>query len=327
MASDNNLKEGRPAEELLRSRDTLKCTEALRLRQWFSTFRMDPTHDLDTYGRALYEGDIAQLKADWYAHLARFLPKTNSEECAHEAAAQEVYLRHWSAARLPVFHLLLVARAAPTNTTRRAQHLAIARWLISTVRLPVDSMDVCGSSALFHALEVPTFDPEFAQVLYDAGGDVNHRNRFGMTAAHEIALLSDAQDEKIAQRAADALAWYLSHSGNIDIRDNDGQTARMSVDSSRKLAEQGIQLPIWDVVDKEDRRRKKLGENICTFCGRAPEGEGKDYLLVCSRCKIATYCPPPRHCQLGDWPRHRLTCAKHQPAEQGSKYFGVKLNK
>ncbi|KZT06061.1 uncharacterized protein LAESUDRAFT_700931 [Laetiporus sulphureus 93-53] len=326
LSSQAEPKDGRPIEELLRSTGSLQGHEALRLRRWFSAHRLDAIHDLNEYGRSLFEGDFARVKADWFGRLAKLLPETNSEFVAREAAVQDLLALRWGETRVPIYTLLLLGTLHHPDA--RLHLLDIARWLVSEVNLPVEAEDICGSTALYHALSTkPAFDPEFAQILYDAGGDVNHRNRYGATAAHDITLIWEPRNAELVQRAADALAWYLERGGNIDIKDNDGLTARMCVDSTRKLASRGVEhMATWDVVDREDKRRRRMRDEICTFCGRGSEGE--NVLLVCSRCKKAPYCSPPRQCQLYDWPRHRKLCKPHKPSshQSASKYFGAQLH-
>ncbi|KAI0926344.1 hypothetical protein AcV5_008834 [Taiwanofungus camphoratus] len=312
---------GRPLSELLESNDFLKGVESQRLRTYFTSHCMEPSRDLDEYGRAILYGDFPRVKADFFSRLSRLIEKSGTEAAARAAAAQELFFRRWGPTRVPIYNLILLSTLL--NSSARSKHLQVARWLLDEAKVPVDGTDLLGSPALYHAISTkPTFDPEYAQLLYDAGANVNHRNRYGGTAAHEITLIWEPQNHAVVQRAAEALQWYLSHGGNIDIKENDGMTARLAVDGTHKLDINN--LPTWEVVDKEDKRRKKLGSACCTFCGRVPQAGSR--LLVCSRCKKVTYCPPPQQCQRWDWLRHRNSCNQHKKPDEGVTYLGVKLN-
>ena len=290
----------------------LSGAESQRLRLHFSTTQMIPARDLDEFGWAVMHGDLAKLKEMFSQAVARHREHADNHEAARAAAAQWIYKMRWGPTRVPIFNLILMSTIL--NGDRRAQHLAIARWLINEVKVPIDGLDLSGSTALHHAISTkPSFDPEYAQILYDAGGDVNHRNRYGGTPAHEITMVWDMKNREVVAKSGAALKWYLEHGGNIDIKDTDGQTARRAVDISRGHAAKGIRLDTWKVVDDEDRRRKQLGSTICTFCGRGPRklpGGAEVRLLVCSKCKAARYCSSGSSCQKADWPRHKAACKK-----------------
>jgi len=300
-----NEKEGRPIKELLESDDPLRGTESQRLRTFFTNSTIEPTRDLDAYGGAVLAGNLDTIKADFSSRVSRLLPETESEESAQAAAAQELYRLRWCKTRIPIFYLILLSRIILPRL--RAKHLAVAKWLIDEAKVPVDGTDVTGAQAISHAISTkPAFDPEYAQILYDAGGDINHRNRHGGTTAHDIALVWVLDNAPVS---ADALAWFFAHGGNIDIKDNDGRTARMCIEVTRGLVQErrlDVRLPTWDVVEKEDERRRQLGMKICAFCGLGPQDE--KVLPVCSRCRKVAYCSSPRRCQRLDWPVHKERC-------------------
>lgn len=161
-----------------------------------------------------------------------------------------------------------------------------------TVKVPVDGVDLSGTTAFSHALSTrPTFDPEFAEILIGGmGANVNARNRYGETCAHEAVKLPATASKAERAKAAQAIKWFLEHGGNIDIADTDGFTSRGAL----RFEE------VWKVVDEEDRRRREV--DGCAFCAR--EGE----LMRCARCKKAKYCGKPRGCNVGDWARHKKEC-------------------
>ncbi|KAI0788291.1 hypothetical protein C8Q74DRAFT_1257221 [Fomes fomentarius] len=192
------------------------------------------------------------------------------------------YEMHWGPTRVPIYDVILLSSLL--NSTRRPSQLEIARC-----------------NALHHSISTkPSFDPEYAQILFDAGGCVTDRNRYGGTPAHEIAMTWELENKEVISRAAEALKWYLEHGGNLDIKDTDGKAPRETIDITRKHVARGLRMETWKVVDDEDRRRKRLADRICTFCGRPPRG---DVRLLARYCSGLT-------CQKADWPHHKLSCKK-----------------
>ncbi|TFY61981.1 hypothetical protein EVJ58_g4161 [Rhodofomes roseus] len=275
---------------------------------------------------AVFSGNRIDVKTDFEYRLARFRASARSEEEARKAAAHEIYELSWGPTRVPVYDLIFLAILVTPE--QRQGLLDVARYLIAEAKVPVDGADLSGAQAIYHCVSTkPVFDPELAQILYDAGGDVNARNRYGGTSAHEIVLVYDLHNRETMQRSADALKWFLDHGGNLDIKDNDGATARSCIVSMRekmRTARRSLRLPMWDVLDREDQRRARLAESICSLCGR---DDAK--LLKCSQCMKARYCTPPRTCQKSDWPKHKTPCkaasrTQAQPATQAT-YLGVPL--
>jgi hypothetical protein len=82
-----------------------------------------------------------------------------------------------------------------------------------------------GTTALSHCFSTkPTFDFEYAQILFDAGGNINNRNRYGVIVAHEIMLVYDPSYQiiRVVKKATISLKWFLTYRGSIDIADGDG---------------------------------------------------------------------------------------------------------
>ncbi|KAJ7715507.1 hypothetical protein DFH07DRAFT_1014712, partial [Mycena maculata] len=172
-------------------------------------------------------------------------------------------------------------------------------------KVSVDAGDLSGTQALSHAFSTkPAVDYEYAQLLYDAGSDVNQRNRYGATVAHEITQIWAPQDPAVVARATTALTWFLEHGGSVDIADGDGMTVRHMVTRMKKFAPQHVAL-VGDV----DRERKSLArtvEGCCGLCARQDPAQWR-----CGRCKKVQYCSPGvRACQKLDWPHHKKTCVK-----------------
>ena len=257
---------------------------------------MEPGRDLDQLGRLLCIGNVDAVKLDYEI---RFRGKRMSmgDDEAIRAVAQEYAAMRWGPTEVPIYNLLgLFLQILPDQ---RATYLDLARFFIEK-KVPVDGKDLSGTTALSHTFSTkPAFDLEYAKILYDAGGDVNHRNRYGGIVAHEIVQIYLPNDKEIVRKATQALEWFLSHGGNLDIADGDGMTPRFMCE---RLA---TRIPaLKRLADKEDEKRRQKGDLRCALCGRV-EGE----LLKCSRCKKANYCNPAvRACQKLDWPHHKKTC-------------------
>jgi hypothetical protein len=114
-------------------------------------------------------------------------------------------------------------------------------------------------------------------------------------------LSLDPQD---LRRTEEALTWFVTHGGNVDVKDSEGFIARaVAGTTARRLASQGGNR-LLQILEKEDKRRERIRDTCCVFCGRE---EVK--LLQCGRCKKAKYCEPSsRQCQKFDWPRHKSGC-------------------
>ncbi|KAJ7857464.1 hypothetical protein B0H14DRAFT_2751205 [Mycena olivaceomarginata] len=181
--------QGRPLSELLKTNEILKGVESQRLRTFCTSECMEPGRDLDTYGISLAKGELAQVKADFARRVARHAainpespgPSTTEPPVKltpEAAAAQELYGLTWGPTRVPIYGLLGLMRIIYPE--RGAMHLAVARWLIQTAKVPVNAPDLSGTLAVSHAISTkPALDTEYAQLLFDAGGDLNNRNRYG----------------------------------------------------------------------------------------------------------------------------------------------------
>ncbi|KAK0214169.1 hypothetical protein IW262DRAFT_303271 [Armillaria fumosa] len=304
--------EGRPIEDLIKTQEMLKGQESQRLRTYCTTQAMIPNRDLDTYGMLLAAADSIRVREDFDTRVDRHFKTTSTssenleacKEAARAAAADELYQMHWGPTRVPIYNLLgLFTMLYPPE---RTSYLSIAKYLIKTARVPVDGTDLSGTRALSHCFSTkPGFDLEYAQILYDAGGDVNSRNRYGSTVAQEIVQVYKPGDRNAVSRAHAALDWFLRHGGNIDLADEDGFTVRMTITTLRKIP---ALREITKLVDAEDARRRALGDACCATCARTGESTT---LARCGKCKKVRYCLPGlRACQALDWQKHKKTCKK-----------------
>lgn len=253
---------------------------------------MEPNRDLDTFGNLLLRGNLQSIIIDHGERVKRLMDNGLEFEAALEGVASDLYTLRWGPTEVPIYNLMgLFSQIVPEH---RLKYHAFVEFFIDA-KVPVDGKDLSGTTALSHCFSTkPGFDLEYAQILHNAGGDVNSRNRFGATVAHEIVTVYGNEPE-VLRRATAALEWFLTHGGSVDIADGEGMVARVLVSRIRALSA---------VVQKEDSRRKAAGASCCSLCGR-----GEEKLLSCSRCKTAKYCSPTaRACQKLDWPRHKKLC-------------------
>lgn len=288
----------------MKTRDMLKGMESQRLRTYCTSTCLEPQRDLDIYGRLLFEGDVSLVRADFEFRVAKYRDAAQPDPTA--CARRELAGLRWGPLSTPIYNvILLLTLMAPS---RRPLLLEVARYLAHEARVPVDGVDMSGTTALAHAISTkPAFDPQYAEILFTApgGDDVAHRNRYGGTAGHEMCQVYRVGD---VPRAKDALAWYLSHGGNVDVKDTDGASARKTAET---LGTRAGFRELLGVVKREDARRRERRNECCTFCGREDGGK----LLTCSRCKTARYCDPARRrCQKADWARHKTDCGAQSSA-------------
>ena len=195
----------------------------MTLRRFATSECMEPSRDLDKYGQYLFSGNLTLVQIDFQRRVASYANKSPEE--AKKAAADALYAMHWGPTRVTLYNLLLLATFI--DPMGREGILQVTRWLANEAQVPVNGRDVSGTTAMHHAISTkPSFDPEFAQILYDAGGDVMIRNRYGETAVFEAVKVMDPDDAEQVERASGAIEFYLTHGGNMDIKDNDGAGAR-----------------------------------------------------------------------------------------------------
>lgn len=296
---------GRSLEELLETKDILKGVESQRLRSYCTSNCMEPNRDLDDYGLLLQEGDLELVNHDFNERISRFQDTGLSDSLARSAAIDELYTMRWGPTRVPIYNLLLLFSAIFPR--QRMDYIYITSWLVTTAKVPVNGTDASGTTALSHSISTkPQFDVAFAQLLHDAGGDVNNRNRYGGTCGHEIIQIWN-RDPETVERATEAFDWFLTHGGNVDVKEGDGLTVRFMAGRIIQGFGAGIGKGFRDALAKEDKRRKEREQFCCGFCGR----EDAATLMRCGRCKKINYCSPTykdRACQKLDWPRHKPTC-------------------
>ena len=245
-------------------------------------------------------GTLEELFMDYAARMDVKMKGGIELEDAIRIVANDLYSVRWGPIETPLFNLLgLFTIIIPDH---RLKYISFADFFVNA-KVPVDGRDLSGTTSLSHCYSTkPGFDLEYAEILYKAGADVNNRNRYGATAAHEIVQVYNPSDSASVQKATKALEWFLSHGGNADIADGDGISPRHICTAIKNMVPQ-----LLAVMEQEDARRAIKGNMCCSLCGREPGGDEK--LLVCGKCKKGRYCNPKlRACQKLDWPKHKKGC-------------------
>lgn len=141
--------------------------------------------------------------------------------------------------------------------------------------------DIAGITALMYSIcTKPYFDPEFAQLMLDAGGDINRRDRFGGIAALDITTVQLLYRKGAHERAGAALQWFLEHGGNLDIEDGEGMCARRII---AKL--EATDRTLKGIVDKFEEKQGGSG-TIARPTARnspCPCGSGRKFKKCCGK--------------------------------------------
>ena len=290
----------RTLNELKTTKEVLKGQESQRLRAFCTSNCMEPRRDLDSFGRLLMTGTLEEIVVDYASRMDMKMKDGMEPEAANQAVTNDLYSLRWGPTETPIFNLLGLFTIIIPDL--RHKYISFAEFFI-TAKVPVDGRDLSGSTALSHCYSTkPGFDLEYAEILYGAGGDVNNRNRYGATTAHEIVQVYNRSNGASVQKATKALEWFLSHGGNADIADGDGISPHHTCTAMKSIVPQ-----LLAVIAKEDKRRELKAHTCCSLCGRMPSADEK--LLMCGKCKKGRYCNPKlRACQKLDWPKHKKEC-------------------
>ncbi|KAH8824466.1 hypothetical protein DL96DRAFT_1501331 [Flagelloscypha sp. PMI_526] len=304
---------------------------------------MIPERDMDTFGLKVLKGDMAAVKADIEARsvficlvlqaASPICTESLPRDAQLEKVAQELHSLRYGPTSSPLFNC--IGQGMTLIPHLKSSHLDIARYLLSTFgpvlsKIPiVDAPDLAGTSALTYSISTkPMFELEYAQILWDAGANINARNRYGATAAHEFGLVWQFKEKAAIDQALHALEWFLSHGGNIDLPDGDGAVVRATL---KRLQVHAKTDRFEATLRKHDAERVRREKDVKE--GKAQEclacGETQRKLFQCSRCRLTKYCAPPRSCQKADWTRHKSTCkapgSVEKPKEAGFTYLGQKV--
>ncbi|TVY36492.1 Protein translocase subunit SecA, partial [Lachnellula cervina] len=148
---------------------------------------------------------------------------------------------HYGPTQIPLFNFLLqLTHLDPYNRTR---YLGTARYLALEARVPVDTTDLSGTTTFMYAISTkPYWDREFADILLEAGADVNHRNRYGCVAGHDIVMARDYSAEG-KKKTVDALTYFVEKGGDVNVAEGNGITIqRMGMSVQMLIPEIGVLL-------------------------------------------------------------------------------------
>ncbi|KAI4948406.1 hypothetical protein J4E91_005828 [Alternaria rosae] len=292
MLQNMQQRSNRTLEDMINSDDQLAGMDGMELRGWSYKNPTVPSRDLkDPVGQTL----LAIFNQEFDAlqnYVEMMIKQLGGTEEARETLRKDLYAKRWGPTRTTIYGVLLPALHMMPN--KKQELLGVAKYLANDLKVPVDGKDVVGSTALFWAISTkPYVQPEFAQILFDAGGSVNTKNRFGATAGSEIAQADLHGD---TSKNVQMLKWYVEHGGDVDSKDTDGMSIKILVEMMN------MKVPAMAAVLKNGRGPRKEGD--CTNCGRSPK-DGKVF-SACGKCKKPRYCS--QECQKVDWKGHKKVC-------------------
>ncbi|TAQ87025.1 hypothetical protein B7494_g4651 [Chlorociboria aeruginascens] len=199
----------------------LSGAESQRLRS-FCASESYSAADLDSYAELLQAGLLSAIRNDFTRRAQ--VQGSGDETSSLEKARKELAAIAYGPTKVPLFNFLL--QLTVLNPPSRCLYLEITRYLALEAKVPVDSVDLSGTSTFMYAISTkPYWDPEFADIMLEAGAEVNLRNRYGCTAANDIAMARDfsAAGKK---KTVDALKYFVEKGGDLDIKDGDRISAR-----------------------------------------------------------------------------------------------------
>ncbi|KUJ15820.1 uncharacterized protein LY89DRAFT_783089 [Mollisia scopiformis] len=185
--------------------------------------------------------------------------------------------------KIPVFNFIL--QLTILNPPSRPRYLQIARYLALEAEVPVDITDLSGTTTFMYSISTkPYWDKEFAEIMLQGGAQVNQRNRYGCTAAHDIVMARDFSTEG-KMKTFDALTFFVEKGGDLDIKDGDGVSARTIGKSvMRMVPELGFVInptsghPSMPTAGHGTTAGTKIGRNDPCRCGSK-----KKYKVCCGK--------------------------------------------
>lgn len=268
----------------------LSGVTSTRLRAYCTSQVWQPT-DLDEYAALLQTGSISAVQTDWKSRVA-----AGDAESARNELSQIAY----GPTKVPLFNYLL--QLTVLKPARRSEYVSIVRYLALEAKVPVDSYDLSGTTTFMYAISTkPYWDSEIGNIMIEAGANVNHQNRYGCTAGHEIAMARD-YSPKGKKMTTDALRFFIEKGGDINIADGDRVTARQIAETVlHHLPELKPLLTGAQISGSGSVTR------TCAACSK--EESGRDTRLKsCAKCHTTLYCS--RECQKNDWKKHKKVCAR-----------------
>jgi hypothetical protein len=230
--------------------------------------------DLDDYARLLQKGPIAAVISDF---------EKRCEAIGIEGARRALAEISYGPTKIPIFNYIL--QLTVLDPENRPRYIAYVRYLALEAKVPVDSADLSGTTALMYSISTkPYLDMEMADILLEAGGNINHRNRYGCVAAHDIVMAKSYSPEG-KKKTLDALKYFVEHGGDVNIADGDGLTAKyVGLKVARLIPEMAPLLGGGDGNAASDSQpstptlTKKVGRNDPCICGSK-----KKYKVCCGK--------------------------------------------
>ncbi|TVY84841.1 hypothetical protein LSUE1_G000589 [Lachnellula suecica] len=184
--------------------------------------------DLDQYSRLL-RGSTEIMRLDFNEKV-----KAEGIDNVRKSLADINY----GPTKVPLFNFLL--QLTILDPANRHQYLETARYLALEAKVPVDSMDLSGNTAFMYSISTkPYWDHEFADIMVNAGASINHRNRYGCVAGHDIIMARDLSPEG-KKKTLEALKYFIEKGGDINIADGDGfSIKRMGINVQKIFPEVG----------------------------------------------------------------------------------------
>jgi hypothetical protein len=208
----------------------LNGQDSIVLSKFVASHPFSPAKHLDDrigYSVALRNADSV--------HFHELLKSRREALGQFHMAISELYCLRWGPLELPIFTVILNLIYAYPGA--RKEYLSLTRYLANECKVPVDSVDLAGASALMHSVSTKSFfDEQFAQILLDSKAKINRQDRHGKTAAHYIADVDSTAGSAADIRSSEAMRWYIVHGGNIAIADGAGMSVASRAFNLRKSA-------------------------------------------------------------------------------------------
>ena len=197
-----------------------------------------------------------------------------------------------------IFHVIVGARMAdqlrslPIQTLdMKNDHIKILIKLLS-LKVDIHARDVAGYTPLHHCCNGYGNDVtmKMAELLLNAGADVNARNRFGNTPLQEVSQCLQY----------DFITFLLDKGADPCIKDNDGCSAAGNSHMNPKLKEIFVKKYAENIKKSRVLNLEESKEN----CGQC--GEKKKERKKCTGCYHIWYCN--KECQHQHWEEHKHEC-------------------
>ncbi|KAH6706594.1 hypothetical protein BKA61DRAFT_141083 [Leptodontidium sp. MPI-SDFR-AT-0119] len=158
----------------------LSGAESQRLRSFCSSESFSAS-DLDQYAHLLQKGTLEAVRADF---------QVRAEADGLEQARNSLAAMAYGPTKITLYNYTLqLIFLDPRN---RARYLNYFRFLALEAKVPVDSRDLSGTTTFMHSISTkPYLETEVADILLEAGAEINHRNRYGCVATHDIVMIMD----------------------------------------------------------------------------------------------------------------------------------------